>query len=70
MILEQKKVQDSINDTVEGKTSKIPNDKFETIIYEGCEYLVYKEQPDNNKALGFMAHKGNCSNPIHNHFSN
>ncbi len=67
---EQQKAQDSINKTIEHLTAKIPNNKFETIRYEGCEYLLYKEQPDNNKALGFMAHKGNCSNPIHNTFSN
>lgn len=67
---EQQKLQDSINKTPEGITSKIENNKFKTITYEGCEYLIYKEQPDNNKALGFMAHKGNCNNPIHPYNSN
>ncbi len=70
MLEEQLKIQDSINKTIERITAKIPNNKFETIHYEGCEYLIYKEQPDNNKALGFMAHKGNCSNLIHNTASN
>ncbi|MFH4967490.1 hypothetical protein V8G61_04720 [Gaetbulibacter sp. M240] len=63
---EQKKEQDSISKTPEGITSKIENNHFEVITFEGCEYLIYKEQPSNNKAMGFMAHKGNCSNPIHN----
>ncbi|MBO0340237.1 MAG: hypothetical protein VX798_01550 [Bacteroidota bacterium] len=64
-LLEQERVQDSLESTIEGKTSKIPQNKFETISYEGCEYLIYKEKPDANSAFGFMAHKGNCSNPIH-----
>lgn len=65
LLEEKQKVQDSINKTPEGKASHIQTDTFETIIYDGCEYLIYKEQPDNNKAYGFMAHKGNCMNPIH-----
>lgn len=69
IIEEQQKVQDSINHTMAGKASKIPNDKFEVLRYDGCEYVIYKEQPDNNKALGFMAHKGNCNNPIHHYVS-
>ncbi len=39
--------------------------KIEVIVYDGCEYLFYKEDKDNNSSYGFMAHKGNCSNPIH-----
>lgn len=65
LLLEQQRVRDSIEGSIEGKTSKIPKNQFETIIYEGCEYLIYKEEPDNNSAMGFMAHKGNCSNPVH-----
>lgn len=65
ILVDQQIKQDSINKTPEGKASKVPKDKFETIMYEGCEYIIYKEQPANNRALGYMAHKGNCSNPIH-----
>lgn len=36
-----------------------------TITYDNCEYLIYKEELDANEAMGFMAHKGNCKNPIH-----
>lgn len=62
---DQDLVRDSINKTTEGKTSQIEYDKFEIITFEGCEYLVYKEQPSNNNSMGFMAHKGNCKNTIH-----
>ncbi len=65
MLLEQKKAQDSISETIEGKALNIPKNKLETIRIEGCEYLIYKEEHDNNSAFGFMAHKGNCSNSIH-----
>jgi hypothetical protein len=65
-ILEQQQnKQDSINKTPEGITLKIEFNKFETLILEGCEYIIYKEHPANNTAMGFMAHKGNCKNPIH-----
>lgn len=65
MLEQQKMKEDSLSNSIEGKTSKIPKNHFETIKYEGCEYLIYKEEPDNNSAMGFMAHKGNCSNPYH-----
>ncbi len=62
---ERARLQDSIDRTAAGLTLQIEYDKFEIITFDGCEYLIHKEQPDNNKALGFMAHKGNCKNPIH-----
>lgn len=62
---EQQNLQDSINKAPEGIVSKIEYNNFETITFKGCEYLIYKEQPSNNKTMGFMAHKGNCKNPIH-----
>ncbi|WP_349352528.1 MULTISPECIES: hypothetical protein [unclassified Flagellimonas] len=64
-LLERQRIEDSLANSIEGKTSNIPKDHFETIVFEGCEYLVYKEEPDSNSAFGFMAHKGNCNNPIH-----
>lgn len=57
--------EDSIRNTIEGKLSAIPSNTLETITIEDCEYLVFKEEIDNNSAMGFMAHKGNCQNPIH-----
>lgn len=41
--LERQRVQDSLANSVEDKTARIPKDHFETIVYKGCEYLVYKE---------------------------
>lgn len=38
---------------------------FEIIVIDSCEYIIYKETDGSNKAYGFMAHKGNCKNPIH-----
>ena len=39
---------------------------FEIVIIDSCEYLVIAEDfKMNPKGFGFMAHKGNCSNPIH-----
>lgn len=57
MLLERQQVEDSLANTVEGKSSRIPNNHFETIVFEGCEYLIYKEEPDPNSAFGFMPHK-------------
>lgn len=34
---------------------------FNVIILDGCEYYQL-----GNRKIGFMAHKGNCKNPIHN----
>ena len=37
---------------------------FETIVIEDCEYLI-RDTYFGNAGYGFMAHKGNCKNPIH-----
>lgn len=70
IITEQERQSDSINNTIEGKLNQISSGKFETITYEGCEYLIYKKEFDTNSAYGFMAHKGNCANPIHPYNNN
>lgn len=54
---ERNSIEQSIND--------IPANKIEVIAFENCEYIIYKEDRASNAAYGFMAHKGNCSNPIH-----
>lgn len=51
--------------SIEAEIKKIPFSKMATITYDNCEYLIYKEELDANEAMGFMAHKGNCKNPIH-----
>jgi hypothetical protein len=43
---------------------KLSEDDMETIVIEGCEYLVYRHA-EGTKGYGFMAHKGNCKNSIH-----
>lgn len=49
------------------KIKEIPTHKIKVINYDGCEYLIYKDEVDANTDYGFMAHKGNCSNSIHGH---
>lgn len=53
--------------TIEEKINEIPVNKVEVIVYDGCEYIVFEKDNDSNSSYGFMAHKGNCSNPIHKH---
>ena len=38
------------------------NLNYEVIIIEGCQYVFML-----NGYAGYMAHKGNCNNPIHNY---
>ncbi len=38
---------------------------LEILEIDNCEYIFYKKSPDTKKGYGFMAHKGNCKNPIH-----
>lgn len=55
--------------STENKIKKVPINRIEVIVYDGCEYIIYKEDEDQNSALGFMSHKGNCSNSIHEYNS-
>ncbi|HNT80836.1 MAG TPA: hypothetical protein PKH65_09165 [Bacteroidia bacterium] len=43
----------------------IPHGDVEIINIDGCQYIVYKETEGANLGYGYMAHKGNCKNPIH-----
>ena len=43
----------------------ITNGDVEILEIDGCQYIVYKELDGPNRGYGYMAHKGNCSNPIH-----
>lgn len=49
------------------KINQLQDEDFEVIEFEGCEYLIYKHHSASNIGYGFMAHKGNCKNPIHLH---
>lgn len=42
----------------------VMKDHMQTIEIEGCEYWVYSCRRAYS-GFGFMAHKGNCKNPIH-----
>ncbi len=51
------------------KTEQLINEidihDLEILVIDNCEYIFYKKSMDPNKGYGFMAHKGNCKNPIH-----
>ncbi len=49
----------------EALINKIDIHDLEILEIDNCEYLFYKKSPSTNKGYGFMAHKGNCKNPIH-----
>jgi hypothetical protein len=51
--------------SIEQEIKNIPENKLSVIVIDDCEYIIYKEDKDANSSYGFMAHKGNCSNPIH-----
>lgn len=53
------------NKSIEEEIKNIPVNKVTVISIDGCEYIIYKEDKDTNSSYGFMAHKGNCPNPIH-----
>ena len=54
-----------VEHSTEMEMEKIPVEDVEIITVDGCEYIIYKHSPRSNTGFGFMAHKGNCSNPIH-----
>lgn len=54
-----------IEHAAELKLSELIDEDVEIIIIENCEYIVYKHHEGRNLGFGFMAHKGNCKNPIH-----
>lgn len=58
-------IKNSEKNSIEQEIKNIPENKLTVIVYDGCEYIIYKEDRDANSSYGFMAHKGNCSNPIH-----
>ena len=56
-----------LENTAEKTIHDVITGDVEIIIFEGCEYLVYKEAKGTNLGYGFMSHKGNCKNSIHNY---
>lgn len=59
--------ESSVEHQAEEEIHKIPEGDFEILEIDGCQYIVYKEVDGANKAFGYMAHKGNCTNPIHHY---
>ena len=59
---------------LESETIKLINEidmhDLEILEIDKCEYIFYKKSPSTNKGFGFMAHKGNCKNPIHYYTQN
>ncbi|MCF6350960.1 MAG: hypothetical protein L3J23_08035 [Flavobacteriaceae bacterium] len=45
--------------------NRIDVHELEVLEIDNCEYIFYKKSPNRNMGFGFMAHKGNCKNPIH-----
>lgn len=56
--------QDTVQ-TIEAQIKRLPLSKVSVITFDDCEYVIYKEEIDSNESMGFMAHKGNCKNPVH-----
>ncbi|VAW18735.1 hypothetical protein MNBD_BACTEROID03-1014 [hydrothermal vent metagenome] len=61
----QKKEVQKIETPAEELINKIEIHDLEILEIENCEYIFYKKSPNTNRGFGFMAHKGNCKNPIH-----
>lgn len=40
-------------------------ENVEVVTIDSCEYIIIREDKDQNSSYGFMSHKGNCSNPNH-----
>lgn len=57
--------ENSEKSSIEQEIKNIPENKLSVIVIDDCEYIIYKEDKAANSSYGFMAHKGNCSNPIH-----
>lgn len=44
---------------------KIKEEHLQIVEIDGCEYVVFEHAAAGNRGYGFMSHKGNCKNPIH-----
>ena len=44
---------------------QIQEGDLEILVIDECEYIVFKDKRGSNHGFGYMAHKGNCSNPLH-----
>lgn len=51
---------ESINDL------EVLKKNYKVVVLDECEYIIY-DFSSGYGGYGYMAHKGNCKNPIHNH---
>ena len=51
--------------SIDQMMKNVEEEHLQTIEYQGCEYIVFEHAPTSAQGYGFMAHKGNCKNPIH-----
>jgi len=61
----QKSEDEEQEENTEQLINEIDMHDLEILTIDNCEYIFYKKSPGTNKGFGFMAHKGNCNNPIH-----
>ena len=62
-----KEVDTKVEQKAEMSIKQVAIEDVEVVVIDGCEYIIYKETSGSNQGYGFMAHKGNCKNPIHKH---
>ena len=60
-----KEVDTKVEREAEMGIKQVAIEDVEVVVIDGCEYIIYKETSGSNQGYGFMAHKGNCKNPIH-----
>lgn len=51
--------------STENQIRAIEKGDVEIITIDDCEYIIFKETTGANHGFGYMSHKGNCINPIH-----
>lgn len=57
---------DLLESEAEKMLESIEMGDFEVVKIEGCQYVVFTSDFGvSARGYGFMAHKGNCNNPIH-----
>jgi len=62
----KKEISDKENQTI-NQINNIDFHDLEILEIDHCEYIFYKKNAGTNRGYGFMAHKGNCKNPVHYH---
>ena len=57
------------NANIKAVSERVGNDiekYYDVVEIDGCEYIVYKNSYGHTGS-GYMSHKGDCKNPIHEH---